>query len=68
MRVVAAGAEVPQLDVGLVAPAAAPAAVHSLGIAHLAPEVAEHAAAAPAGHVDQLAGVLGQALDHAELA
>lgn len=62
--VVAARAEVPQLDVGL-APLAAPAAVHSLGVAHLAPEVVEQAAAAPAGHVHQLAGVLGQALDHA---
>lgn len=65
--VVAAGAEVPQLDVvgRLLAPLAAPAAVHSLRVAHLPPEVVEQAAAAPARHVHQLAGVLGQALDDA---
>lgn len=65
--VVAARAEVPQLDVVglLLAPLAAPAAVHSLGVAHLPPEVVEQAAAAPARHVHQLAGVLGQALDDA---
>lgn len=64
---VAFRAEVPDLDVAALAPAA-PAAVHPLGVEHLAPEVAEHAAAAPEGHAHQLAGVLGQALDDAYLA
>jgi hypothetical protein len=61
---IASRAEIPRLDVaGL-----APAAVHSLGVSHLAPEVAEHAAAAPEGHAHHLAGVLGQTLDDAYLA
>ena len=57
-RVVAAAvyAEVPQLHVGLASPA--PTTVHSPGVARLAAEEAERAAAAPAGLVHRLAGVL----------
>ena len=66
-RAVAARAVgLPQLDVPL--PAAAPATVHTLGVAHLVPEEAERAAAGRARLPHHLEGVLGHALDDAQLA
>ena len=64
--VAARAAGLPQLDVPL--PPAAPAAVHALGVAHLVAEEAERAAAGRAGLPHHLEGVLGHALDDAQLA